>query len=292
MAKKRLDQLLAERGLAETRTKAQALIMSGIVYVEGERRDKPGWQTDDNAEIYIKEAPRYVSRAGAKLASANQKFQLDLRGLIVLDIGSSTGGFTDYALQHGAKRVYAVDVGKNQLHEKLRADERVVVMEQTDIRDLAPVSMQTNTQPLDSARGRQVTISTAQSARNVPGRAEGDGPASKFQLPNSKSLPELTDMAVIDVSFISLQLVLPYVAQHIKPSGNVVAMCKPQFEAGVKDATKHKGVIKNDRLRRDILKKFEAWLKQNGFIVQDKADSTVKGAKGNAERFYLLKLPS
>lgn len=272
--KHRLDQLLVHKGLAESRSKAESLIMSGAVFVDGVRRDKPGWYTKETVDIHVQSPPQYVSRAGEKLASANQKFNIDFSSMTVLDVGSSTGGFTDYALQHGAAKVYAVDVGTNQLHEKLRADPRIVIMEQTDIRDVVPVGRQHATRNHTSPRLR---VAGTQHATD-----------SKFQIPNSMSLPELTDIATIDVSFISLRAVLPYVAQCVKKDGVIIAMCKPQFEAGVKDATKHKGVIKNDRLRRDILKKFELWLKQNGFLVRDKADSEVAGAKGNKERFYLL----
>lgn len=240
--KQRLDHILVEKGLAESRSQAEALIMSGVVFVDGVRRDKPGFHTEKTADIYVQSPPQYVSRAGAKLASANNKFNLDFRGAVVLDVGSSTGGFSDYAVQQGAGKVYAVDVGTNQLHEKLRADDRVVVMERTDIREA--------------------------------------------------SLPERADIGVVDVSFISLRAVLPYVAHHITPGGYIIAMCKPQFEAGVKDATKHKGIIKNDRLRRDILKRFDLWLTHTGFAVRDKADSNVKGAKGNVERFYLIQSPT
>jgi 23S rRNA (cytidine1920-2'-O)/16S rRNA (cytidine1409-2'-O)-methyltransferase len=236
--KQRLDQALVERGWAESRTRAQALIMSGAVYVEGRRCDKPGWRITDEAEAYVEPGPRYVSRAGEKLASANDKFGLGFVGARVLDVGASTGGFSDYALQQGAASVYAVDTGTNQLHEKLRANESLVVMVKSDIRDV--------------------------------------------------ELPGPVDIAMVDVSFISLRQVLPNVAQHVKSRGYIIAMCKPQFEAGVMEATKHNGVIKNDRLRRDILKQFETWLRQNGFMVIDKADSGIKGAKGNVERFYLL----
>lgn len=239
MAKVRLDQLIHERGLAETRNKAASLVMAGKIYVDGVRRDKPGWQTDSNVSIEIESGPRYVSRAGLKLESADKKLELDFKDKVVLDVGSSTGGFTDYALQHGAKHVYAVDVGTNQLHEKLRNHPKVEVMEKTDIR-----------------------------------RAH---------------LGRKADIAVIDVSFISLRQVLPAVRELMKDNGQILAMCKPQFEAGVKDATKHKGVIKNDTLRRRILSDFELWLRRNGFAVEDKADSEVTGSKGNIERFYLLK---
>lgn len=236
--KKRLDQLLFERGLSDSRSKASALIMSGNVYVEGVRRDKPGWQVVDDTTITIKESPQYVSRAGQKLASANEKLKLDMHGKTVLDIGSSTGGFSDYCLQNGAQKIYAVDVGTHQLHERLRNDPRVVVMEQTDIRNA--------------------------------------------------QLPEKVDIVVADVSFISLRQIIPVIGRFIKPDGSILVMCKPQFEAGAAEASKHKGVIKNDTLRRRILKDFEDWLKQHGYRVRGKADSEVSGSKGNIERFYLL----
>lgn len=237
----RLDQLLLDKELVETRTQAKSLIMAGQVTVDGIKRDKPGWQTAPDAVVALEAGPKYVSRAGLKLESANAKFGIGFTGKIVLDVGSSTGGFTDYALQNGATRVYAVDVGTHQLHERLRGHPRVVVMEQTDIRHA--------------------------------------------------DLPETAEIAVVDVSFISLRLILPYVAQFMKTDGLILAMCKPQFEAGVKEASKHKGVIKNDTIRRRILREFECWARQH-FQVVDKADSEVKGQKGNLERFYLLKTSS
>ncbi len=239
MAKKRLDVLLVEKGLLESRNIAQRLIMAGKVEVEGVRRDKPGWQVEEDADITVKSGPQFVSRAGMKLASVAEKFNLDFKDKKVLDVGSSTGGFSDFALQQGAERVYAVDVGTHQLHERIRGNPRVVVMERTDIRDA--------------------------------------------------NLPEAVDIVLIDVSFISLREVLPHVKQFLHQESLAVAMCKPQFEAGVKDASKHKGVIKNDTLRRRILKSFEQWLIGNSYAVIDKADSKLSGAKGNIERFYLLK---
>jgi 23S rRNA (cytidine1920-2'-O)/16S rRNA (cytidine1409-2'-O)-methyltransferase len=251
--KQRLDRLLVDNDLARSRHQAQGLIMSGQVWVDGVRRDKPGFFASQTADIQVELPPRYVSRAGDKLAAANQKFGLDFTDKIVLDVGASTGGFTDYALQNGAERVYAVDVGTHQLHEKLRGHERVVLMEKTDI--------------------RQLSSEQNQSQFWVPGFPFQFAPA---------------DMAMVDVSFISLRQVLLPVVEVLQPGAPIIAMCKPQFEAGAREATKHKGVIKNDRLRRDILKQFEAWLAQNGLFVRDKADSEVTGAKGNVERFYLL----
>ncbi len=179
----------------------------------------------------------YVSRGGLKLASVADKFKLDFNDKVVLDVGSSTGGFTDYALQHGAKQIIAVDKGTNQLHSKLRPDKRVELHEQTDIRNFMTVQH------------------------------------------------SHIDLVLVDVSFTSLQNVLPHIAK-LANGANIVAMLKPQFEASSKD--KHRGIVKNEKMRRNTLKAFENWV-QKLFKIVKKADSQVAGAKGNKERFYLLK---
>jgi len=207
----------------------------GVVKVDGKVQTKPGYFIDENAKIGL-HSDQYVSRAGLKLASVAIILKLDFKGKVVLDVGSSTGGFTDYALQHGAKKVVAVDVGTNQLHPKLRKNEKVELHEQTDIRAV-------------------------------------------------DYLAETPDIIVIDVSFISLRDILPHLAGLSTKQTQIVAMVKPQFEAGKSQI--NKGVIKNDKMRRDILKDFETWTRQL-FIIRDKADSDVHGEKGNAERFYLL----
>jgi 23S rRNA (cytidine1920-2'-O)/16S rRNA (cytidine1409-2'-O)-methyltransferase len=181
---------------------------------------------------------QYVSRAALKLASVAKTLGLNFKGKIVLDVGSSTGGFTDYALQHGARKVIAIEVGTNQLHPSLRTDPRIELHERTDIRDM-------------------------------------------------DELTETADIVVIDVSFVSLREILPAVAQLVDPHAQIIAMVKPQFEAE-QSSLKHKGVIKNDRIRRDILKDFELWTRKD-FAIVDKADSEVTGMKGNLERFYSLK---
>jgi 23S rRNA (cytidine1920-2'-O)/16S rRNA (cytidine1409-2'-O)-methyltransferase len=211
------------------------MIRLGDVTVNGHVVTKAGHFVNDHDKVFVKEKTRYVSRAGLKLASVAQKLSLDFAGTTVLDVGSSTGGFTDYALQHGAKKVVAVDVGTDQLHPSLQGDKRIELHEKTDIRGF--------------------------------------------------STDDMIDIVVIDVSFISLQDILPDVAR-IAPKAAIAAMVKPQFEAGRGQA--NKGVIKNDSIRRQILKDFEAWAKQH-FVIVDKADSDVAGAKGNRERFYLLK---
>lgn len=235
--KTRLDQLLVQKKLVETRSQAENFIRLGEVSVDGRKITKPGYFVDPEADIRLLAAERYVSRAALKLASIVSEFKLDFRGKTVLDIGSSTGGFTDYALQHGAEKVIAVDVGTNQLHQSLHNNPKIELHEQTDIRDL-------------------------------------------------KELSSTPDIVVADVSFISLREILPHAKKLSNRKTQIVAMVKPQFEAG--NNSKHKGVIKNDRMRRDILKDFEEWARQY-FVIEQKADSKISGTKGNVERFYLLK---
>ena len=236
--KQRLDKLMLARGLVGSRSEAENWIRLGRVRVGGRVAAKPGLFVDESASIELAASERYVSRAGLKLAGAAKAFNLDFHGKTVLDIGSSTGGFTDFALQHGAKKVYAVDVGTDQLHPNLRGNKRIELYEKTDIRDFMP---------------------------NQP-----------------------VDVVVGDVSFISLREILPHVAKNImQPETILVAMVKPQFEAGKHQV--NKGVIKNDKVRRQILADFENWAKQY-FVVLDKKDSDVAGAKGNVERFYKTRL--
>ena len=236
--KQRLDKLMLARGLVGSRSEAENWIRLGRVHVGGRAAAKPGLFVDESASIELAASERYVSRAGLKLAGAAKAFNLDFHGKTVLDIGSSTGGFTDFALQHGAKKVYAVDVGTDQLHPNLRGNKRIELYEKTDIRDFMP---------------------------NQP-----------------------VDVVVGDVSFISLREILPHVAKNImQPETILVAMVKPQFEAGKHQV--NKGVIKNDKVRRQILADFENWAKQY-FVVLDKKDSDVAGAKGNVERFYKTRL--
>ncbi len=236
MTKFRLDQLLVQKGLVPSRSQAESWIKLGKVLVDGVVMTKPGYFLAADAKVRLKAQEKYVSRAGLKLASVAELLHLDFQGKVVLDVGSSTGGFTDYALRHGARKVIAVDVGTNQLHQSLLGNPKIELHEQTDIRRIDELS---------------------------------DAP----------------DIVVIDVSFISLREVLPHIATLCTPRTQIAAMVKPQFEAG--NSSKHKGVIKNDSMRRDILKDFEAWAK-NVFAVHDKADSQVAGSKGNLERFYLL----
>lgn len=235
--KYRLDQALVRQGLVPTRSQAEHYIKLGRVKVNGKQVTKPGAMVDEADELRLQSSEQYVSRAGLKLASVAQALSLEFGGKTMLDVGSSTGGFTDFALRHGARKVIAVDVGTDQLHPSLRSDPRIDLHEKTDIRDFRP--------------------------------------------------GEPVDIMVADVSFISLREILPHMSRIAGPKTQIVVMVKPQFEAA-HSSLKHKGVIKNDTMRRRILKDFEEWTRTR-FVIQDKADSGVSGSKGNRERFYLLR---
>lgn len=235
--KQRLDVVMAEKGMVASRSQAESYVRLGQVKVNGRVATKSGQMVADTDDIKLAATEQYVSRAALKLKSAAEIFKLEFTGKTVLDVGSSTGGFTEYALRHGAQKVIAVDVGTDQLHLSLRGDGRIELHEKTDIRDF--------------------------------------------------KTEQKIGMVVGDVSFISLREILPHVATLVGKDTDIVAMVKPQFEAG-QSSLKHKGVIKNDKMRRDILKDFEAWAGSRFKIVQ-KADSEVPGSKGNIERFYLLK---
>jgi 23S rRNA (cytidine1920-2'-O)/16S rRNA (cytidine1409-2'-O)-methyltransferase len=235
MHKNRLDEEAVLRGLVSSRSQAKSFIKLGQVQVNGKNITKPGFLVTQADKIKLTAEEQYVSRAGLKLASVAKDLHINFRNKIVLDVGSSTGGFTDFALRHGAKKVIAVDVGTGQLHPRLRTDGRIELHEKTDIR--------------------------------------------------SFRTQEQIDIVVIDASFISLKEILPAVSVLAGKRAQIIAMAKPQFEAGA-DAV-HKGVIKNDRIRRNTLKELETWI-QKLFKIVDKADSQIAGAKGNKERFYLL----
>ena len=236
MAKKRLDVLLTEQGLTESREKARAVIMSGQVFVGGQRMDKPGAPVDEQAQIEIHGAQcPYVSRGGLKLEKALAQFHVDPSGYVCSDSGASTGGFTDCLLQKGARKVYAIDVGYGQLAWKIRSDPRVVTMERTNIRYVTP-----------------------------------------------EQLGEPLDLSVIDVSFISLRLVLPAIAALLKRNGHVVCLIKPQFEAG-KDKVGKKGVVRDPAVHIEVVETVCAAAEELGFGVLELEFSPVKGPEGNIE---------
>lgn len=234
--KKRLDLLLTEQGLADTRTKAQALIMSGLVYVDGQKADKPGMSFEDTASIEVRgSACPYVSRGGLKLEKALRDFGVDPTGFVCSDSGASTGGFTDCLLQHGARKVFAIDVGYGQLAWEIRSDPRVVTMERTNIRYVTP-----------------------------------------------EDIGEPLDLSVIDVSFISLKIVLPAICELLKPTGQVLCLIKPQFEAG-KEKVGKKGVVRDGAVHKEVLDAFVDLAHSLEFAILGLTFSPVKGPEGNIE---------
>jgi 23S rRNA (cytidine1920-2'-O)/16S rRNA (cytidine1409-2'-O)-methyltransferase len=244
MPRERLDKLLVDRGLAVSRERARALIMSGVVRVGGEVETKPGTLLDARAEIALREADHpYVSRGALKLVRGLDEFAIDPTGVVALDIGASTGGFTDVLLRRGAARVYAIDVGYGQLAWSLRQDARVVVLERQNARamDLALV-------------------------------------------------PEPCDLAVIDVSFISLQLVLPRVRELLRPPADkpIVALVKPQFEVGREHVGKG-GVVRDEVARRGAVEKIRSWADGHGFVAGGDVESPITGPAGNVEYLLLLR---
>ncbi len=245
MQKERLDQILVGRGLASSREKAKAIIMSGIVFVNGQKEDKPGAFFTSEAEVEIRgEKPRYVSRGGYKLEKAIETFGIRLDGLVCCDIGSSTGGFTDCMLQNGAGKVYAIDVGRGQLDWKLRQDERVVSMERTNIRYVTP-----------------------------------------------EDIGEPADFASIDVSFISLEKVLPAVRELLREGARIAALIKPQFEAGRSQVGK-KGVVRDPFVHEDVIEKVVLFAASLGFRYLGLTYSPIRGPEGNIEYLFYMEKPA
>lgn len=240
--KKRIDQLLVERGMAESRQRAQSIIMAGDVLVEGQPVTKAGLRISEHADITTKKGCPYVSRGGLKLEGALSAFELDVRDKICLDVGASTGGFTDCLLQKGAGKVYAVDVGYGQLAWRLRQDDRVVVIERANIRYL---------------------------------------PAA--------TVPEPIDLATIDVSFISLKIVIPVVKKFIKPQGQIVALIKPQFEIG-KGRVGKGGVVRDPADHQEVLGDLTAFAEKQGLNCRTAVKSPITGPKGNVEFFTVFSL--
>jgi len=220
MPRQRLDVYLVEKGLQPTRTRARWAISRGFVLVNGKVAGKPSMPADETDEIIVRESLRYVSQGGYKLEKALNDFRMDLNGKVILDIGSSTGGFTDCALQHGAKMVFAVDVGTGQLHDSLRSDTRVVSYENCDIRNLEPAAL----------------------------------------------FHQKADCITVDVSFISLEHIFPYLSEFLDPSGCVLALIKPQFEAG-KELVGKNGIVKDPATHRMVLQKILSVSAKYGFAI-------------------------
>lgn len=237
--KQRLDIFLVENGLVSGRDLAKSLIMEGKVYVNNQKADKAGEQVSEKDKVELRgETLRYVSRGGLKLEKAMNAFPISLDGCVAMDIGASTGGFTDCMLQNGARKVYSVDVGYGQLAWKLRTDERVVNMERTNIRYVTP-----------------------------------------------EDIGEELDFASIDVAFISLKLVLPVAANLLKDGGELVALIKPQFEAG-RDKVGKKGVVRDSAVHQEVIENVTAFAQDSGFCVQGLEFSPIRGPEGNIE--YLM----
>ena len=234
--KTRLDVLLVERGLQESRQRAQSTIMSGLVFVQGQRVDKPGTAVPNDAEIEVRgNVLPYVSRGGLKLEKAMNSFPIELEGAVCGDIGASTGGFTDCMLQNGAAKVYAVDVGYGQLAWKLRSDQRVICLERTNARYLT-----------------------------------------------REQIPDELDFASVDVSFISLKLILPALCGLLRDGGHVVCLVKPQFEAGREKVGK-KGVVRDPTVHLEVLEHFLENAREAGFSVLGMTYSPIRGPEGNIE---------
>lgn len=233
--KVRIDVLLTDRGLAASRQKAQALLMAGKVLVDNEVVDKPGREVNPESTITLKEEIPFVGRGGFKLAGALDEFKIDPAGMTAIDIGASTGGFTDCLLQRGAKKVYAVDVGKGLIDVKLRNDPRVVVLEERNIRFLPP-----------------------------------------------EDIPERADIIVIDVSFISLEKVLPKAKELLKEGGLLLALIKPQFEVGKGQVGKG-GIVKDPLKHVEVIDRIKAFSEELGFKVLGVTESSITGTKGNKE---------
>jgi 23S rRNA (cytidine1920-2'-O)/16S rRNA (cytidine1409-2'-O)-methyltransferase len=231
--KARLDVLLVQRGLAESRERARALIMAGAVLVDGRLTTKPGATVPETAQVSVRESLPYVSRGALKLAHALAVFGIDASGRVCLDVGASTGGFTQVLLERGAARVYAVDVGYGQLDWRLRTDPRVVVMERVNVRFL-------------------------------------------------RELPEPIDLATVDVSFISLRLAIPPIVPLLRPRGEIVALIKPQFEAG-RERVQRGGVVRDPTVHEEVLRAFLHWSLDVGIAVRGLTPSPIKGPAGNVE---------
>ena len=239
--KKRIDVLLVEQGYFESRERAKKAIMAGLVFVDNQRCDKAGTEVKEDANIEVKGNPiPYVSRGGLKLEKAMKNFDLTLEGKICMDIGASTGGFTDCMLQNGAIKVFSIDVGYGQLAWKLRSDGRVVCMERTNIRNVT-----------------------------------------------TEDLKEFPDFASIDVSFISLKLVLPVAKKLLRDGGEIVALIKPQFEAGREKVSK-KGVVRETSTHIEVIEMISDFAVENGFAIKNLDFSPIKGPEGNIE--YLIHL--
>lgn len=236
--KLRLDELLVRRKLALSKSQAKQLIEDGKVLYNGNQLKKPGYPVDEEAEIQVTAREQYVSRGAYKLEAAIRQFHINPKDKVVADVGASTGGFSDYLLQNGAKKIYAIDVGTGQLHQKIKENPKVTNMEGINIRELI-------------------------------------------------DLPEKVDFAVVDLSYISLRLTLKNIANLLKADGQVIALIKPQFEAGPKVVGKD-GVIKDPEIVKQVLQSFTEWCENEKFQIKKIIDSPISGKEGNKEFLALI----
>ena len=265
MKKVRLDNLLVEKGLVESREKARALILAGNVLINEIKANKPGTFINPDASLKVLHKMPYVSRGGLKFEAALKNFNIDVNDKIAMDVGASTGGFTDCLLQHGAKKVYAVDVGYGQLDWKLRNDQRVILLEKTNIRYLDEI------------------------VRNQPPHATRRGEKSVIRGEEFEDLIKNNiDIATVDVSFISLLKVIPKITEFLKKDGEIIALIKPQFEVGRKDVGKG-GVVKDESKRLEVIEKISKEMDNMGLEVKGIIKSPLVGPKGNIEYFIYLK---
>ena len=240
--KKRLDELLVEKNLIESRNKAQGIILSGLVYVNNQKIDKPGKRFSDDVEILVKSLPKFVSRGGLKLEHAIKNFKINVKDKICMDIGASTGGFTDCLLQFGAKKVYSIDVGYGQLHYSLRNNPKVINIERCNFRYI-----------------------------------ERD------------KIKDKIDICTIDVSFISLKLIIPKCIEFLKDRGSIIALIKPQFEAGKNEVEKG-GIIKSPEKHKKILNNLKEFFINTRLKIEGLIESPILGQKGNKEFLIYLKI--
>jgi len=270
----RLDQALVERGLCESREKAKRAIMAGTVKINGQLARKPSDSVKPDDELALTEAEKFVSRGGHKLEHALEHFKFDVTGLTAIDLGASTGGFTDCLLQRGAAKVFAVDVGQGQLAWKLRRDKRVVVMEKTNARNLTPENFRSSGRESAPFSHSRLTSAATVQGFNAQGVSGNSPPA---------------DLIVIDCSFISLRKILPAAVALLRPLGNIVALIKPQFEAGKTEVDKGEGVITDPAIHERVLRELEEFVGADAQLRwRGVTESPLLGPAGNKEFLVLI----
>ena len=293
----RLDQALLERGLCDSREKAKRAILAGQVRVNSQTAHKASDSVKARDEISLDAPEKFVSRGGHKLEHALLHFKLDVAGLTIIDLGASTGGFTDCLLQHGAAKVFAVDVGQGQLAWKLRNDQRVVIMEKTNARYLKPEHFVSSPSPLQGERaGVRGPFPAKDFSKSVTSREKFHPSPSIHRPSEGRGMPDEAapaGVAVIDCSFISLKKILPTAIALLKPDGKIVALVKPQFEAGKTEVDKGRGVISDPAIHERVLRELEEFVAaQNNLVWRGVTESPLLGPAGNKEFLVLIEKTS